>query len=73
MTSLLRSEDGVRENMVIVVDVTSSSLTRRGSGGVGAENKTFATLVCMRVKDEKSSYEPSGPSTGLEVTPVSRD
>ena len=42
MTSPLRSEDGVRENMVIVVDVTSSSLTRRGSGGGGAENKTFA-------------------------------
>ena len=56
--------------MVIVVDVTSSSLTRRGSGGGGAENKTFATLVCMRVNGEKSSYEPSGPSTRLELTPV---
>ena len=29
------------------------------------------TLVCMRGKGEKSSYEPSGPSTRLELTPVS--
>ena len=52
MTSPLRSEDGVRE-MVMVVDVTSSSVTRRGNGDGGADNKTLTRNDHFGIKESK--------------------